>query len=152
FTKSKFTAVTAASDTNRQYYADIDLWIKSEKPLDGATTMELYVKEVDFATASLNEAYRVAINDKINPTTTNYVYAQTPSRPWTPLKDATSLDTAKTASPVNTATNVIAVIPSDGSAQKITLRIWLEGQDAACIKTNAANVVTFAITFAGVEK
>ncbi|MEG1981681.1 MAG: hypothetical protein RR073_04155 [Clostridia bacterium] len=140
-----FKAIPGASDAARQYYVDVPVWIRSKAPLDTGASIDVAVSKLDINTDALKDAYRVAIIDK------SFIYSNGLTvKTWKPLATATTI--AGTDSTTVVGGGVVANIPENGAAQKVTLRIWLEGQDAACLTAQAGKTVTMDIQFTGTDK
>ncbi|MEG0771168.1 MAG: hypothetical protein RR436_04630 [Clostridia bacterium] len=139
-----FKAIPGASDNARQYYVDVPVWIRSKASLDTGASIDVAVSKLDIKSDALKDAYRVATIEK------PFIYSNgLIARSWTPLATATTLGT-ETSTVVGG--DVVAIIPTAGTAQKVTLRIWLEGQDSLCKDISAGKTVSMDIQFTGTDK
>ncbi|MEG1981680.1 MAG: hypothetical protein RR073_04150 [Clostridia bacterium] len=150
FTETTFKPVTAAKDKVRQYYIDVDLYIKAGAALDANSKIDLFVNDLTITenTTALSNAFRVGVVGK------DFIYAKDlVADSWKPLATDTTLAAADktTIAKADTTTKLVGSITDFATPQKVTLRIWLEGQDSNCIDANNLGSVTLGISFGGLD-
>lgn len=144
-----FEAVsTAVVGSTNGYYIDYTFYLQLTSPVQAATN--IYLSGLTFTedTKVLNEAARVALFNSENTLVAIYAAATDTANAIAELDDDGTIKSLNptSASPANDATKVVTI--AGGQTQtSVKLRLWIEGQDAQCVNTNAGSTISFAVEF-----
>ena len=155
---------TAFAYVDYTFYVRTTSTTEKNIALDETTKFEV----VSTANGAILPAFRfsVLVDDKLlnNSVWVGADNAATPPKAWIAKKDAgisMAEDTHKGTVEKYTAGNVITELPAatveengtvKASAKKITIRIWLEGEDTACKIENTTNMAEYKLTVVFVVK
>jgi hypothetical protein len=140
-----------------QYYYDVSLWFRAK----GTYDIDLALKTLALEASNLSGAVRVAFvnvdgdGNSYNEDTSHLIFAGAN----TAYNAATGASTIAEVTPKVAGTQNVAKVLVDkanvntytGASKNVIARIYLEGQDAACINANALNALSVALTFNSTE-
>lgn len=141
------SAPTAVSDDNG-YYIDYKFYLQLTSAVSEDTN--IYLSELTFteSTKVLNQAVRVALLNESNKLVAIYAYDTDTAEAIAELDSDGTIKTLASTGAIKAGNNEKVVTFTAGQTKtSVTLRLWIEGQDAQCVNENAGSTVNFQVAF-----